>query len=390
MTGIVIQTNGEDVLILTRNSAMNFSKSSILEIKPDSERVSSTTNRLSDFRKTLRTLGRQQWAENITPIPATVIEKGILRNVPYTSFRCADDYEVNIYGDLENPAGVEIGVYRSLLQDNAAKNNCIRFIWSLLNDSADQECVLGLDLSKDTQTKNELTFEITPPTAEDANNGWWVSVYSEKQLDLARASYDEIKQITMSKSGGSGSNSWSSKELKLARPSAKQTITFTTPSGVVVTNAEVVRTDGVRLTYKTGDTSGGTIQLSDLPEDLRNQLGYNEAQAKLADARSGQQQSSASGVAYGDDNAGYSGGGGRVYMRGYSRNGGNYGLPNVQASSGSTKLFQQPSSSPTTQAGYWLTTSRGKRHNSSCRYYGTTQGRSCGPNEGTPCKTCGG
>jgi hypothetical protein len=37
-----------------------------------------------------------------------------------------------------------------------------------------------------------------------------------------------------------------------------------------------------------------------------------------------------------------------------------------------------------------MTTSSGKRHNSSCRYYGTTKGRPCGKDEGIPCKVCGG
>jgi hypothetical protein len=38
---------------------------------------------------------------------------------------------------------------------------------------------------------------------------------------------------------------------------------------------------------------------------------------------------------------------------------------------------------------YWCTPS-GKRHNSTCKYYRTTKGRPCGPNEGTACKLCGG
>lgn len=38
----------------------------------------------------------------------------------------------------------------------------------------------------------------------------------------------------------------------------------------------------------------------------------------------------------------------------------------------------------------WLTTSSGKRHNSRCRYFKTTIGKLCGPDEGQPCKLCGG
>lgn len=40
--------------------------------------------------------------------------------------------------------------------------------------------------------------------------------------------------------------------------------------------------------------------------------------------------------------------------------------------------------------GYWLTKSSNKRHNASCRYYKTSNGHPCGPNDGIPCKLCGG
>ena len=39
---------------------------------------------------------------------------------------------------------------------------------------------------------------------------------------------------------------------------------------------------------------------------------------------------------------------------------------------------------------YWITLSSGKRHNQTCNFYRTTVGRECGPNEGKPCKYCGG
>jgi hypothetical protein len=64
------------------------------------------------------------------------------------------------------------------------------------------------------------------------------------------------------------------------------------------------------------------------------------------------------------------------------------------ASTSSTQNAVQspPTSSPAVQdasQAYWLS-STGKRHNKSCRYYGTGRGRPCGSNEGVPCKLCGG
>lgn len=46
--------------------------------------------------------------------------------------------------------------------------------------------------------------------------------------------------------------------------------------------------------------------------------------------------------------------------------------------------------SPEADGGYWLTRSSNKRHNSRCEHYKKTNGRPCGPDEGVPCKLCGG
>jgi hypothetical protein len=54
---------------------------------------------------------------------------------------------------------------------------------------------------------------------------------------------------------------------------------------------------------------------------------------------------------------------------------------------------QEDQSKPQTQVeqAYWLNTKSGVRHNRSCRWFGNTnKGRRCGPNEGRPCKQCGG
>ena len=41
------------------------------------------------------------------------------------------------------------------------------------------------------------------------------------------------------------------------------------------------------------------------------------------------------------------------------------------------------------KAGFWIS-STGKRHNSGCRYYQTSKGRTGSSDEGIPCKICGG
>jgi len=44
----------------------------------------------------------------------------------------------------------------------------------------------------------------------------------------------------------------------------------------------------------------------------------------------------------------------------------------------------------TVEKKYWMTNSSSKRHNSGCRYFENSKGHYCGPNDGIPCKICGG
>jgi regulator of replication initiation timing len=68
--------------------------------------------------------------------------------------------------------------------------------------------------------------------------------------------------------------------------------------------------------------------------------------------------------------------------------------PSTARNTETTTIQVQPAvsqgSSIQKEAGYWITTSSGVRHNSSCRYYKNSRGRLCGPDEGRPCKICGG
>jgi hypothetical protein len=288
ISGTVLQTNEEDVLLWTGYGADRFSRESIKAIRFERAKTAevNNTNRLPNAKDFVLLLSKQPWSLNLREVPATVIDKGILRNVPYVSFRCGDDYEINVYGDLDHPAGIEVGVYRKLLDDTIAKRNCVRLVAALLGQASDKGIVLGLAPEKDIKTHEGMTFEITPPSAEDAYMGWWVSIYSEQQLNLARASAAELKQISIPKAEASqsqGSSEWSAEEVKLARPSTPPIITCTTKSGLVLSNAVVVRVmDGVTLVWREG-ASGGVVRLAELPEDLRIKFGYDPSLSAAAD-----------------------------------------------------------------------------------------------------------
>lgn len=130
--------------------------------------------------------------KDLKQIPATVIDKGPLRHVPYVSHR-AGDLEVNVYGDPDAPACIEIGLFAADPKRRAAGRDALA---GLLPVPEDGDVLRTLDLAKGKSTRAGLTFEITPETAPDAYGGWWASVYDAKALEGARATEADLKNVS--------------------------------------------------------------------------------------------------------------------------------------------------------------------------------------------------
>jgi hypothetical protein len=200
LEGTVLQETKDNVIFQLRYSVTTLPRSAIKAIRktPATQPATRPTGqRIPPWSEVMRSLVVAPWATGLQPVPATVVEKGHLRHVPYNSYRCGSDYEVNIYGDPERPCGVEVGVYRGLLKDERAKANCIAFVASLMRDRIDAETVRALNTRQDAAERSGLTFEVTPETATDAYGGWWVSVYDVKALDSVRATPKELEEITV-------------------------------------------------------------------------------------------------------------------------------------------------------------------------------------------------
>ncbi len=139
----VLQETADHVAVLYGSSVIRVDRAMIASV--DKEALPSTpraaSGRTPDFRTIAVRLGAEVWAADLHQIPATVIDRGNLRNVPYKSLRAGGDYEINVYGDPDSPAGFEVGVYRGLLDNAQAKQNCRELVCSLLGDLQDAAAV---------------------------------------------------------------------------------------------------------------------------------------------------------------------------------------------------------------------------------------------------------
>ncbi len=197
LEGVVLRESDAGVVVRLKYATVTIEKSEIESIEKKAEAATPAAKglRLSRWDACIDSLGARPWAGDLRQIPATVIDKGVLKNVPYMSHK-AGNYEFNLYGDPDSPACLEVGVYKDLLKSEDAKKACLDLMVSLLPEAKDQEVVRGLARAQDKKERDGLTFEVTPETAEDAYGGWWISVYDVKALDAARATEEELKRIT--------------------------------------------------------------------------------------------------------------------------------------------------------------------------------------------------
>lgn len=201
LTGKVLQQDDDGVLMKLESGTHRYPKSWIKAVKKEpaaAPHVSNNGQRIPDWAQVVTLLANTGWSQGLKQVPATMIEAGIWKNVPYISFQCrSGGYELNIFGDLSQPAAVQIGALSYLKSSAEAKSNCVNLICSLLPNADDRKMVRALSWEKKDGGKNgEMTVETIMPGEFGSYGGWWVSLYEEKALAAARASDEELLTLT--------------------------------------------------------------------------------------------------------------------------------------------------------------------------------------------------
>lgn len=198
LDGVLLKEADGSIVVRVKYATVTISRDDVesIEKKPVEAVPAAAPARLARWEKCLETIASRPWAGELRQIPATVIDKGVLKNVPYMSHK-AGDVEFNLYGDPDDPAGLEIGLYREALKVDASRKECLAVLSALLGNPKDAEALASMQLAPGKKERDGLVFEITPETAEDSYGGWWITVYDPKLLDEARASEEELKKITV-------------------------------------------------------------------------------------------------------------------------------------------------------------------------------------------------
>jgi len=194
----VLQQTPSHLTVLFDYTVLSLRRSDIEAITLSKSVASPIANkRFPTWRQVIQSAASLQWASGLREIPATVIDVGVLRNIPYKSYRLGNDtFELNVYGDPDDPICFEVGIVNGTSAKREDQARCIALVCGLLGDTVDQKLVRLLDTNGDTITRRELTFETTPANAPDAYGGWWISAYFEDRLDSERASDEAVTALS--------------------------------------------------------------------------------------------------------------------------------------------------------------------------------------------------
>ncbi len=231
--GLIIRNSRDSVLIQQETGELDIPKNKIVRIIDNADRdvLYTGMNRkgqLPSWRVIANDLRTHDAVKSLVEIPATVIDVADFKNVPYKSFRVNEDVELNIYGDPEKPAGVELGIYGPQSADKKLRKLLRGYLAGFLTTREEIAALYSLGLAKGKTQVGNIVIEITPANAFDAYGAWWVSLYNPKELDQVRLSDSEYKRLVrpfnevIGKKGRVISGGWSRKDAERSRKVREQ------------------------------------------------------------------------------------------------------------------------------------------------------------------------
>ena len=225
--GLIVKNSADSVTLQEEFQETTYPKSGIVRIRDEADIGVLFTDihrhgDLPSWRVIANDLRMHDEITSFEEIPATAITVGEFRNVPYKSFRVNRNIELNIYGDPNDPCGLELGIY-GVRKHSARLQGVLRaYLAGFLTSRKELAALYSLNFKKSKAQAGEMTFEVTPPDAEDAFNAWWLSIYNLKDLDAIRLSDREYAKLTLpadqviNRRGGVISNAWTPEDLDLS------------------------------------------------------------------------------------------------------------------------------------------------------------------------------
>lgn len=200
--GLIIKNDAEKVTLQQKMGEVELPKNFIRRIDdiPNAEIYFADVvdpGTLPPWRMIVQDLRTDDTIRSFRQIPATSIDNGYLKNIPYLSFKINDRVEMNVYGDPNHPACIEFGIYERGEKITQFKKIIRAYLAGILTNRKEVGALYSLDEKGGQIQVGNFIFRVNPPTAPDAYGGWWLSIYDPALLKSARVSDAEYGKVTL-------------------------------------------------------------------------------------------------------------------------------------------------------------------------------------------------
>jgi hypothetical protein len=210
--GMIVKNTADAVFLQQRYRISEFPKTQIVRIFDGVDVGMEFTEvgkkgDLPSWRVMVNDIRNNDEVKSLAQIPATFIDNGYLKNVPYLSFRINHYIEMNVYGEPDEPAAIEFGVYGKLSSSDKLRRTLRSFMAGFLSSREEVSAIYSIPFSGGEKSAGDFRIRITPASAPDAYRAWWICLYNPKTLEAARVGDAAYAKGTMSPEqvlGGSG------------------------------------------------------------------------------------------------------------------------------------------------------------------------------------------
>lgn len=201
LRGLILQNTSDLVVIETEKGEARLPKEYVRRIDdaPNGEAVFADLvdkDELPSWRSLVHDLRTHDGVHLFEQIPPTAIDNGLLRNIPYLSFRTNERAELNVYGDHDDPVAIEVGVYGSKGANRRTRRIFRELLAGHLHTRDQIRALYRLSPQQRDTRAGQLAFRLILPDDPDGYGGTWIVVYRPGMIDRARLSDRAYREIT--------------------------------------------------------------------------------------------------------------------------------------------------------------------------------------------------
>jgi hypothetical protein len=199
--GLILQNTRDMVVIETESGEARLPKEYIRRIDdaPNGEAVFADIldrDDLPSWRSIVHDMRTYDGVRSFEQIPPTAIDNGLLRNIPYLSFKVNGRAELNVYGDPDSPVAVEYGVYGAMRSTEEQRRMFREYIAGHLGSKEQIAALYALSPGMRDAQAGGLKFRLILPDDADGYGGTWTVVYRPERIEGARLRKNEYTRLT--------------------------------------------------------------------------------------------------------------------------------------------------------------------------------------------------